>query len=163
MKSLVEYYSSSGNTRKVAKTLCGYLARYGTVQEVDLVPIDPPRSFFGQCQAAFWQRKARLADMSFECSGYELVCVGTPVWAFGPAPAVNAFLAKATGIAGKKIVLFNTHGGGPGIDRCLGIMRKALAAKAADVILSVAIYQERSPDQEFVLQQFAPVAQWIGH
>ena len=163
MKSLVVYYSFSGNTRKVAKTLGGYLAQYGPVQEIDLAPIDPPRSFLGQCQEAFWQKKARLAEVSFDCAGYDLVCIGTPVWAFGPAPAVNAFLSKAAGLSGKRTVLFNTNGGGPGIDRCFRIMRKVLAAKAAVVSLDVPVYQEKAGDKEFVLKQFAPVAQWIGH
>lgn len=163
MKSLVVYYSFSGNTRKVAKTLCGFLATFGPVDETDLVPVDQPRSFFGRCQAAFWQRKARLQPGTFDCRAYDLVCIGTPVWAFGPAPAVNTFLAKASGLDAKKVILFNTHGGGPGINRCFAIMKKSLANTCCQVIGQLPVYQEDAHESKTVLNLCAPVAQWIGH
>jgi multimeric flavodoxin WrbA len=48
-----------------------------------------------------------------DIGAYDLVIIGTPVWAWSYAPAMKTFLEE-TKIEGKKIALFCCHGGGPG-------------------------------------------------
>ena len=47
MKSLVVYYSYSGNTRKVAKVLIEALKAKGETEELELIALDEVKSFFG--------------------------------------------------------------------------------------------------------------------
>ena len=46
-------------------------------------------------------------------SGYDTVIIGTPTWWYTAAPAVRAFL-RSCDLSGKRVHLFQTHGGQPG-------------------------------------------------
>ena len=73
MKSLVIYYSKTGNTEKVAKAIAkGLGARLAKINE-----------------------KINILE-------YDLICVGTPVYAFAPAEPVNEFIKKLPNLQGKK-------------------------------------------------------------
>lgn len=153
MKSIIIYYSYSGNTRKVADILCERLKQKGEVEIIDLQARDESRAFLGQCQRAFRHVKANIATVNFDLSGYDLVCFGTPVWAFGPAPAMNTYLEKCFGLGGKRIILFVTYGGGLGKVRCLDYMQGILSKKGAIEFHRFLIQQFRVKDRDFVLGQ----------
>jgi len=57
--------------------------------------------------------KPPLKPLSVDINAYDLIILGTPVWAGSPTPAIASFLDK-NNIAGKKIALFCCHGGGMG-------------------------------------------------
>ncbi|MFA5410697.1 MAG: flavodoxin [Candidatus Omnitrophota bacterium] len=153
MKSIVIYYSFSGNTRKVAQTLCGYLSQKGGVTEIELKAADEAGSFFGQCRRAFTRSRAELESVNFDLGAYDLICFGTPVWAFGPAPAMNTYLDKCLGAAGKEIVLFTTYGSGTGNNRCLNYMQDILAQKGAKSFQRFSIQQFKVKNKELVLSE----------
>ena len=54
MKSLVTYYSYSGNTDNVAKRYKEALEKKGTAEISRLVPEDEITSFFGKCSHYFF-------------------------------------------------------------------------------------------------------------
>jgi len=151
MKSAIVYYSYSGNTRKVAQALMEALKQEGEVREIELVPIDETRSFFGQCRRAFWHKKASLQNVNFDLSGYDHICVGTPVWAFGPTPAINTYLDKCFGVEGKPVILFTTYGSGAGRERCLDYMQDILAKKGAGEFKRFSVQQFKVRDKDFVI------------
>lgn len=153
MKGIIVYYSYSGNTRKIASTLQDYLRQKGQVESVELRALDEAKSFFAQGARAFKHARARIEPVSFDLKDYELICVGTPVWAFGPAPAVNAWLDAVAGVAGKKILLFSTYGSGTGNERCLNYMQKLLAEKGASNFTRFSVQQFKVSDNEFVLSK----------
>ena len=150
MNSAVVYYSYSGNTRRVAQALSAILKEKGQVQEVELSALDESGSFLGQCQRAFRHKKALLKEVNFDISGFDLICFGTPVWAFGPAPALNTFLEKCSGVAGKKVVLFTTYGSGAGNERCLKFMQDTLAKKGVQDFNKFSIQQFKIADNNHV-------------
>lgn len=150
MRSAVVYYSYSGNTKLVAEALSLYLSGKGEVQVVDLQPQDESRSFFGQCKRAFWHKRAKLKPAKFDLSGYGVLCFGTPVWAFGPSPAMNAYLDRCSGVAGKKVILFTTYGSGTGNQRCLNFMQSILAKKGCRDFSRFSVQQFKVKDKEFV-------------
>jgi flavodoxin len=150
MKNVVVYYSYSGNTRKVAKTLTEILRLRSDSLEIDLKPLDESKSFLMQCHRAFKHIRAKLEPVNFDLSGYDLICFGSPVWAFGPAPAMNTYLDNCSGIAGKDIILFTTYGSGTGNERCLNYMEDILKNKGAKNFKRFSIQQSKTKDREFV-------------
>lgn len=153
MKSTVVYYSYSGNTRKVAKLLSAALSQKGESDIVELKGLDESRAFLGQCQRAFRHERGVIEPVNFDLSEYDLICIGTPVWAFGPAPAVNTFLDKCSGVEGKDVALFITYGSGLGRERCIDYMRGALARKGAKTFKKISIQQFKVNNKEFIVSK----------
>lgn len=153
MKSLIAYYSYSGNTKKVASVLAGYLRQGWEVEILKLKGLDESDKFFTQCARAFRHKKGKIQEVDFNLSGYDLICFGTPVWAFGPAPAVNTYLDRCLGLQNKEVILFVTYGGGAGVDRCLNYMQNILSKKGAKKFSRFAIQQFKVDNQDFVLSK----------
>lgn len=157
MKSIIVYYSYSGNTKKAAQALAEYLKDKGEAELISLQPLDESNSFFGQGNRAFRHVRAKIEPAKFDLSCYDLICLGSPVWAFGPAPAMNTYLDRCSGIEGKKIILFSTYGSGTGNQRCLNYMREILSKKGAKEFKQFSIQQFKVKDKEFVLSKIKEV------
>jgi flavodoxin len=151
MKSIVIYYSYSGNTKKVADILVEYLAQQGEVNTIELKAQDESGNFFTQCSRAFWRKRAKIEPINFDLLQFDLICLGTPVWAFGPAPTINTFLDQCAGLENKKVILFTTYGSGTGNGRCLKFMQDILSNKGASNFNRFSIQQFKVNDREFVL------------
>ena len=151
MKGIIVFYSYSGNTGKTAVLLREFLQGQGDVQLCELKPLDESRSFFGQASRAFWRSRSVLPEMDFNLGSYDMICMGTPVWAFGPAPAMNTYLDRCSGLEGKSVVLFTTYGSGTGNGRCLDYMQQLLAGKGAKDFKRFSVQQGKINDREYVL------------
>ena len=112
MKTLVVYYSYDGNSALIAEHLKSALG----AEILELKTVDEKRRrgisliFWGGFQAVKG-KKAPLKPYSVKPEDYDLIILGTPVWAGSPAPALNTFIAE-TDLKGRKVALFCTHGGG---------------------------------------------------
>ena len=157
MKSIIIYYSYSGNTQKVAVILGGALREKGETETLELNPLDESDKFFTQCHRALKRVRAKLEPVNFDLTGYDLICFGTPVWAFGPAPAMNTYLDKCSGVAGKKAILFTTYGSGTGNNRCLNYMQELLAKKGVSDLQRFSIQQYKIKNREFVLSEIKEI------
>ena len=153
MKAIIIYYSYSGNTKKVAEALVGYLKEKSGVEIIRLEALDESNSFFAQCNRAFWHRRAQISKVKYDLSGYDLICLGSPVWAFGPAPAINTYLDNCFGLEGKNIILFTTYGSGTGNGRCINYMREILTKKGAKNFRRFSVQQFNVNDKEFILSE----------
>lgn len=153
MKSAIIYYSYGGNTKKVAEILAESLKQKGEIVMLELKAEDESKTFLGQCSRAFRHKKAVLELVSFDLSQYDLVCFGTPVWAFGPAPAMNTCLDKCFGVEGKEAILFTTYGSGTGNSRCLNYMQEILGKKGAKSFQRFSVQQLKVNEKEFVLSK----------
>jgi len=93
MKSIVIYYSQSGNTRQIAQAL-----QRGIAQRT------------GQCDLA------RLKDIKpEEWVNYDLIGIGSPVWGSKPAPMVVDYVKSLPpAVKGKHAFFYCTHGTFPG-------------------------------------------------
>jgi flavodoxin len=151
MKSIIVYYSYSGNTKKVAGVLSESLAKQNEVEIIELTALDESDNFFSQCARAFRRKKAKIEPVNFDLTQFDLICLGTPVWAFAPAPAVNTFLKQCTGAENKQVMLFTTCGSGTGNERCLNYMQDILSKKGAKDFRRFTIQQFKVKDKEFVL------------
>ena len=153
MRSIVIYYSYSGNTKKVAEFLNEHLTEKGPAEQLELNALDETKSFLGQCRRAVTHTRAAIASANFDLSGYDIICLGTPVWAFGPTPAMNTYLDKCLGLEGKSVILFTTFGSGTGNKRCLDYMQDILAKKGVSNCKRFSIQQFKVKDREFVLSR----------
>jgi flavodoxin len=114
-KTLVAYFSRSGNTRVIAGTIHRALA-------TDLFEIQPAHPYpedYEQTVAQATQERDRgyeppLAAKVPDMSAYATVFLGFPIWGDTAPPVIRSFL-KAHDLKGKTLRPFITHGGyGPG-------------------------------------------------
>lgn len=114
-RTLVVYFSRSGNTRVIA----GVIER---AQQADLFEIRParayPADYFETVEQARQQRDRGdlppLAGKLASLDGYDTVYLGFPVWGETVPPAVRTLLSLHDW-QGKTLIPFITHGGyGPG-------------------------------------------------
>lgn len=151
MKVLVTYYSYSGNTDKIARMFSKILQAKGEVHTQRLKLKNEIKSFLGQCAAARKGEKAALEDgVKFDASSYDILLIGSPVWAFKPTPAVNTFLSNLTGLSGKRAIVLLTSGSGLGVNACFKHIRKELEAKGVSKIDEINIPDRKNSDSDFV-------------
>ena len=123
------------------------------VEVIELKGLDESDNFFTQAARAFKHKRAKIAAVNFDLKAFDLICLGTPIWAFGPAPAINAYLDGCFGITGKEMVLFTTYGSGTGNKRCLNYMQNILVKKGANNFKRFSIQQGKINDRECVLSK----------
>ena len=114
MKKLVIYYSLSGNTAYIGKTIAEGMG--ADVVELKLKKEMSRWGFVKYLQAAkqaLLKERPELLPMDKDPASYDVLCIGTPVWAFSFAPALRTFFENVK-VSGKKIALFCSSGGGPG-------------------------------------------------
>jgi flavodoxin len=151
MKALITYYSYSGNTDKVVRVFERILRTKGEVEIQRLQPRDEIRSFVGQCRAAFTRKRAELdSGVKFDVSPYDLLVLGSPVWAFAPTPALNTFLDNVSGLNGKWVIILVTSGSGAGVNKCLGTIESVLKNKGAYKIDKINIKDMKVKNDAFV-------------
>ena len=123
MSVCIVYHSETGNTKKVAE----HVAK---VTGAALIPVRDLANYSRIGRYLVGARKARAGEKSdieparIDVSAYDLVVVGSPVWAWRPTPGANAAIAALTGCEGKRGIVFATSGGKPG--DTLAILKKAL-------------------------------------
>ena len=151
MKTLVTYYSFSGNTDIVMKIFSAILGQEGEVITQRLKQKDEIKEFGAQCKAAFLKKRAQLEDgVRFDASPYDLIVLGSPVWAFAPVPAVNTFLDNVNGLTGKKAIVVITSGSGLGVKRCFRNIETVLRNKGITDVDFINIPDRKVRDTRFV-------------
>lgn len=148
MRSLIIYYSFSGNTKKAAVFLKDYLSTEGQVNILELKDLNESGKFFTQAAQAFKHARASIQKVNLDLSDYDLICFGSPVWAFGPAPAMNTCLDRCFGLEGKNAILFTTYGSGTGNQRCLKYMQGILTKKGVKGFKKFSLQQFKLRDEE---------------
>ena len=125
MRVLVVYYSLEGNTRFIAESIAEAVG-------ADLLELKPKKELsskgfmkymWGGRQVVMGE-KPELMPFDKNPQDYDLIFIGSPVWAFSFAPPLNTFLSNH-GLKGRKVALFSSCGGTKGgtFDR----MRKLLS------------------------------------
>lgn len=139
MKTVVVYYSRSGHTRQVAERMAGKLN--ADLQE--LVDQRARKGLVGWLKSgrdAIKEKETELAPLEHRPEDYDLIVVGTPVWAAHPAPAVRSFL-KAHDLSGKRTALFCTMSARGG-EETLEIMKGLLSGSDPAGTLAIAVKKQ---------------------
>ena len=109
MKSLIVYYSRTGNARYVAQTISSQIG--AEIEEViDLKKRGGVLGFLSGGKDARNGKETEISPSTKSPADYDLIVVGTPIWAGKPTPAIVTYLKK-NDLSGKKVAVFFTQGG----------------------------------------------------
>jgi len=125
-KILVVYYSRTGNTKRVAEDIAASLK--ADIEEI--VDIRDRSGFMGYMKAGRDAMKARLTEigqMQKDPADYDVVIIGTPIWAWSMTPAVRTYMVKYKS-AIKQAAFFTTAGGSKP-DKIVKAMEELLGMK----------------------------------
>jgi len=113
LKVLVVYTSQGGNTRRVAEDVAALLGA-----DVERVVDKKKRSgFFGfivSGRDALSKKLTEIEPVQKDPAQYDLVVLGTPVWAGNITPAMRTYLQQYAGRLPKRVALFATAAGSAG-------------------------------------------------
>jgi len=108
MKYLVAYYSGSGNNKTIGETIAKALSA-----DIDEI-IDKKKRLgkIGWLRAGRDAQAENLTDIKYEKNpqDYDIIILGSPIWASKPTPAIRTYLTKHD-LKGKKVAFFICSGG----------------------------------------------------
>jgi len=113
MKACIVFYSATGNTKSLAAAAARATGA-DLVEVKDLADYSKVMMYLKGAPRARLGEAARIDPAAIDVAEYDLVAVGTPVWAFKPTPTANAIVAALENCEGKRAVAFATSGGMPG-------------------------------------------------
>jgi len=122
MKSIIVYYSLEGNCKLIAESMAKEIG--ADTLELKLkkaVPTSAPMKFVIGGRSAMMKETPELSNSAFNIFDYDLVIVGSPVWAGTYAPAIRTFAADAK-VQNKKMAFFACSGGGS-TAKCINNMK----------------------------------------
>ena len=106
MKSLVVYYTRTGNAKFVAETIAAELG--SDIEEVvDLKKRAGKIGWMSAGKDATQEKQTQIGPTTRVPQDYDLIVLGTPIWAWKPTPAIRTYIAK-NDLSGKKVALFFT-------------------------------------------------------
>lgn len=114
VNTLVVYYSLEGNCELVANTIMQEIGCpvQRLIVKKDLDKTKFTRYLWGGKQAMM-KAKPEIEPLQKNPSDYDLIIIGTPVWAFTYSPAIRSFLSQAK-LSGKYVAFFCCHEGSKG-------------------------------------------------
>jgi len=147
MKTLVVYYSLTGKTRLVAQVIAESLnATLVEIQEARPVPM--PLVYLSGSLRAFMNRGSRIKPVDVDLKQYERIFIGSPIWAYRPAPAVNSFIYQ-TNFEGRIVVPFFTMGG-DNADKPVANITAKIQKRQGKVAGSFAVTSYEVSDEEII-------------
>ena len=137
MKTLVIYYSRTGNARFMAETIAAELG--ADIEEViDLKNRQGKLAFLPAGRDAMRGKETEIAQAKRTPTDYDLIIIGQPIWAGSPTPAIRTYVNK-NDLAGKKVALFFSDSSGQAVEKTKALMPNstfvgelALPAKALE-------------------------------
>ena len=145
MKTAVVYYSMHGNVRYVAEKVAkGLGADLIEIKPVKAYPDKGAMQFIWGGSAVTFKKKPDLEPYSFNASDYDLVIIGTPVWASNFTPPLRTFFEN-NDLTGKKIAAIVTSGGGDSA-KCLQAIKEAAKADSLAATLSLVDPKDKPAD-----------------
>ena len=144
MKTLVAYYSRTGNTKFVAEKIAQNLS-------ADLCEVKDKKNREGKLAylsagGDAMREKLTEIELSKPADGYDCLIIGSPVWAGKIAPAIRKFLAT-TDLSAKQVAFFVTMGG-KDAKGALENVKKAIVPKVPIAELPIGTPLEKQHETE---------------
>ena len=126
MKSVVIFYSLTGNTDLVAKMIAERIgADTIKLKPEKEIPTKGSSKFFLGGKSVMFHEKPKLLNEDLSLDQYDTIIIGTPIWARSFTPPINTFLSENE-LKNKNIYFFATHSPGTNTDKCFGKMKEKL-------------------------------------
>lgn len=127
MKSVVIYYSLTGNTNLVSRMIADRIG-------ADMIRLTPENEIpsYGCSKyllggkSVIFNQKPKLLNEDINLDGYDTLIIGTPIWAGSFTPPINTLLSGSA-IKDRDIFLFSTQSPGSSARRCFTKMEQKLA------------------------------------
>jgi flavodoxin len=112
MKTLVAFYSKTGNTKKIAGKISEKL-NADLEEIIDLVNRKGFSGFLSGGRDGLRKKLTKIKEPGKNPADYDLIIIGTPIWGWNMTPAARTYLAKVKGQL-KKLACFCTEGSSGG-------------------------------------------------
>jgi flavodoxin len=109
MKTLIVYYSRTGHTRMVAENIADKMD--GDIEEI--IDTQNRNGIIGYLKSGYQasrKKTTQIQETNHDPSAYDLVIIGTPVWAGKMAVPIRAYLDLNKNKI-KDLAIFSTYGG----------------------------------------------------
>ena len=162
MKTAIVFYTMHGNVRYVAEKV----AKETGADLIELIPKKayPDKGmikFIWGGSAVTFKKKPDLEPYELNVSDYDLIIIGTPVWASNFTPPLRTFF-ESHDLTGKKIAAITTCAGGD-FTKCVEAIREASKADALVATLSlVEPKNQPSEDKEKKISEFIEKIKSLG-
>ncbi|WP_321504344.1 metalloregulator ArsR/SmtB family transcription factor [uncultured Methanoregula sp.] len=139
IRACVIFYSYTGVTRGIAEGI-------RNSSGCDLIEVKTKTeysTFTAYTTGVLRSRKGacdEIVSKVIDVSDYDLLIIGTPVWAWKPAPAINAAVRALSGCEGKMAVTFVTCCDQPG--EALPLLNRALSERGIEVMAEISLTKE---------------------
>ena len=146
MKTLVAFFSASGMTRALSRSM----AKAADADLFEIVPVEPYTEAdlkwtnpLARCnKEKLGKKNVPISSRVENWDEYELVLIGFPVWYYA-APNIIETFVKAYDFSGKKVALFATSGGSD-ITKAPGKLQPLMSAEIIGAKLFRADETERN-------------------
>jgi flavodoxin len=146
-KTLVVFYSLTGNTRRVAQDLAAALK----ADAEELSDKKDRSGVLGHIAAgkdAFSGNPADIGQPKYDPARYDMVILGTPIWSGNMTPALRTYITRNKAALGKIAVFTTSHGTKPDgavkkIEELAGKKAAASAGFFAQDLKDKARYEEK--------------------
>ncbi len=153
MKIAVVYYSLEGNTKFVAEKIAERLsADLIELKCVKAYPTGKVSKFLWGGKSVTFGEKPALIPYNFNADDYDVVIIGSPVWASKYAPPLKTFFAE-NDISGKKLGFFVCCAGGK-TDKCFAEMKRDAKHEGAATLDLVDPLKKQSPENDAEIDKF---------
>lgn len=145
MKTIVVFFSLEGNSEYAANKILEYTG--GDILELKTAK-EYPKGNFGKYflggKSAIFGEKPKLVPYEFSKDKYDLIIIGTPVWAGTFAPPIRTFI-KENDLSKKKIALYACSASG-NAEKCFGKLKEEL--KDCNIIASLSLIEPKKKQSE---------------
>lgn len=145
MKTLIIYYSDSGSTKVMARTLSMHL-------KADIIGIKDLKNRKGFANRllssvdAFRESKTKISPEKLDLTDYDLIYIGTPTWAGKPTPAIITLIDRCNW-TGKDVILFTTMTKDGSEETTLERLDEKVSFRGARVVESFSLNtKDKSPE-----------------
>ncbi|HOJ31549.1 MAG TPA: flavodoxin [bacterium] len=149
-KFLVIFYSRTGTTKKIAREIANALSC--DIEEIiDKKDRSGVRGFMSGGRDAMKRELTEINDIEQDPSDYDVIVIGTPVWASNMTPAIRTYISKYKEKF-KNVAFFCTTGG-TGIEKTL-IEMEVLCGKKPVATVSLTVRQIKNSTYQSFLNKF---------
>lgn len=162
MRSLLIYYSHSGNTASVVHDFAEILRKYSKVDVDRLKYRSGELTLLARILYRFTHRFIRLEKSIEDITDYDLLVVGIPVIGGRPAAAITKYLKECKNISSKKIICCYVYGFKMNAENCSEYVKQVLRKRGEAFIVDIFIPWNEVLDKEQTRQKILKALKKVG-